>query len=47
LSDRIELSKIKRENTLLKSSESSKVYIIEVIGQLATEKNIIMLGGKK
>jgi hypothetical protein len=47
LSDKIELSKIKKAKQALKSSESSRVYEIQVVGQPPSERNIIMLRGKK
>jgi hypothetical protein len=47
LSERIELSKIKITKKILKGSESSRVYEIQVTGQLPSARNIIMLRGKK
>jgi hypothetical protein len=47
LSEKIELSKIRRQKQEHKASDDSKVYDIEVIGQLPPETNIIILGGKK
>lgn len=47
MSDKIELSKLKKTKKVQKADDSGKVYSIQVIGTIPAELNVVILREKK